>query len=1231
MPTLLRDVIKIPEWVPDGEFVLKLTDGVEHTAQTVDDYVVTPDIERAFDRALNLVESAVRSGRSQAAFLHGSFGSGKSHFMAVLHALLRHHEKARGKVELAEVIAKHDAALRERKFLPLTFHLIGAPSLAAALLGGYVAQIRRLHPHDNPPVVHQTDLLFADAQAMRDTVGDEVFFAKLNADAAGSGPNGGAWQAFTQTWDAASCTAAREAAPEDQRRQDLAGALTRTFFTGYTHAGEYIDIDSGLRVISEHAKGLGYDAVVLFLDELVLWLISKASNQEFFNTEASNVTKLVESADAHRPIPLVSFIARQRDLRDFLNRHALGADEAAFGTTVLWQDDRFDKIVLGDENLPLIAEQRLLQPLDETTGPAVLDAAFARVDRRPDVWNTLLDGVNSSEEHRGSDQTSFRRLYPFNPALVDALRALAGQMKRDRTALRVMQQILVQQRDELTVDDLVPIGDVFDLVVSGDQALTPQTERLFGSARRLYRDEFLPLLLRQHGLTADQAERVGYRHPFRNDARLVKTLLLAAMVEQVPALHQLDARRLAGLNHGTIASPLPGDEPGVVLTKVRQWKTEIPALRLSGDDRSPTISVQLSEVDWRGVLDNVASHDDLDARRLVLREMVWKALNVRYDPTLLGVQPHTLVWRGSRRMVELVFGNVRDPSDLSDAQLVHAGNHWRIVVDYPFDAATETRSNDFARLEGLRARDETSRTICWIPYFLTEDRVRELSTLTQIEYLFATPDGFESNADHLSVTDRTQARAIIENLQVSLRQRLDEVLRQAYGATAPSLSDVDTTGEDRVLETLDAFRPQNPVGGTLAAAFENIVDRALTDTYPAHPDLGPGEVRVTDARRALGYVERARQAEQGRVDNVNDVADRAALKRLVGPLELGRFRDNVYVLDAATFPWRNRFAGQLGQGDTVTVGEVRAWLDLDARRGFDELVGNLVISAWAVVTDRSWYRYGGRLPTPPALDAIRDDMQLREQPLPSPEVWADAVAKMQGLFGRQERRRLSASGVSGMVTDVRQRVHTVAADVDRLVDLLTGHATGLGIDLAAPTGRLATARSAVRIVGDLRAARDDLAVIAVLASANLSAEPVWVGTSIEQARTVADVLTGTRWELFSSLERIVDARRAAAQAILDRVKTAGAADEFRVKLAPVLRAAENEASTLLADLPEPPVVTPDPVDNDDDAGNAGGGLVVDTITVPAAAVDDAVERVREFAAANPDRRIVITLRAVDDR
>ena len=41
---------------------------------------------------------------SKAAYLHGSFGSGKSHFMAVLHLILQGNPAARGIAELAPVI-----------------------------------------------------------------------------------------------------------------------------------------------------------------------------------------------------------------------------------------------------------------------------------------------------------------------------------------------------------------------------------------------------------------------------------------------------------------------------------------------------------------------------------------------------------------------------------------------------------------------------------------------------------------------------------------------------------------------------------------------------------------------------------------------------------------------------------------------------------------------------------------------------------------------------------------------------------------------------------------------------------------------------------------------------------------------------------------------------------------------------------------------------------------------
>src|SRR5262249_3910468 len=188
------------------------------------------------------------------------------------------------------------------------------------------------------------------------------------------------------------------------------------------------------------------------------------------------------------------------------------------------QEGRFRTLVLGDDNLPYVAHQRLLRRRpDNPQADQILAGAFSRLDRRSDIWDVLLDGVNTDERHRGADEAAFRLTYPFSPALVSTLRSLASVMQRERTALKVMQQMLVDRRDRLTVDDIVPVGDSFDYIVHGREALDPEAAALFRSATALYRDKLRPILLTGHDLSeADAAEDWGGLPPgFLADDRLV--------------------------------------------------------------------------------------------------------------------------------------------------------------------------------------------------------------------------------------------------------------------------------------------------------------------------------------------------------------------------------------------------------------------------------------------------------------------------------------------------------------------------------------------------------------------------------------------------------------------------------------------------------------------------------------------------------------------------------------
>jgi hypothetical protein len=110
-------------------------------------------------------------------------------------------------------------------------------------------------------------------------------------------------------------------------------------------------------------------------------------------------------------------------------------------------------------------------------------------------------------------------------------------LQRERTALKLMLQLLVDRRDDLELGQIIPVGDLFDVIADGDEPFSEAMRIHFDNAKRLYKQKLLPHLERQHGVTWENI-RIGDADPakaraLRNDARLIKTLLLSALVPEV--------------------------------------------------------------------------------------------------------------------------------------------------------------------------------------------------------------------------------------------------------------------------------------------------------------------------------------------------------------------------------------------------------------------------------------------------------------------------------------------------------------------------------------------------------------------------------------------------------------------------------------------------------------------------------------------------------------------------
>ena len=1114
-----------------------------------------------------MVAHAVETGRSQAKFLHGSVGSGKSHFMAVLREILRHNPEARAVRGLAEPIAKADPWLQDRRFLSLTFHMLDARSVEQAVLEGYLRQVAVLHPEAQVPAVHRSDALLKDAAQYREDLGDERFFARLrggSAPSAGAGGGLAALRAQAAGWTADTYAEAAASPPGTAQRDQLVSALTTAFYSGAVHSAEYLDFDTGLAVITRHAKELGYDALVFFLDELILWLSTKIADHTFVQTEGAKLNKLVESSDSARPLPIVSLVARQRNLEDFLGPQVGGTERAALADVMRSVQGRLGTdIVLADTNLPEITEKRLLKPINEAARRTI-DDAFAAVRGNREVWDVLLLGAQYGDAGIGSDAAAFRRLYPFSPALVATLVALSQALQRERTALKVMTELLCERRDTLRVNDLIGVAALFEpLVLRGELPDRPQLKQKFQDARDTYLRKFRRLLLNSHGITEEQA--AGHEG-FELDDRLIKTLILGYLVSEVPALHNLTAAKLHALNFGSIASPIPGYENQIVLGRLRQLTADAGELHMS-EGPDPVISIKITSADYDKLLELVP-HNETAAGVLqqLVRDMVCGELGLDSQSGTFGEYAYQREWRGRKHLIHVRFGNVRDRDNMPDSALIGDGDAWRIVIDYPFDPG-HRRNEDFARIETL---ERGPRTVFWMPLFLTDDVMSRVGQLAKINYLLGGTTGDRLNllAADESQGYRQQAKAYFQQRQQQLRAALLAAFKQAYGAAVPDPATVedDSIG---VLRTLaEGARIGDPRGGTLADAFRNLAAELLEWSYPGTPALPEDEKAIT--RAELGKVLRyARLAAADPTKGVAvDTADQRSIRRICNPLRLGELIDHRYVLTATTCWWSGHLltgAARENYTEHFPVHVLRKLLDEPEPRGFDRDLQNLIIAVFAEEHQLAWRQHGAPVRVD-SVHAVIDQMELHKPAMPSEDAWLKASKRASGIFGAPLPGWLSPSNMAAMAQTVRSEATRWTPAVVALIAALKQHADTLGLDKTAGIGRLATANQVATLLGDLAVEADDVVLVELVGNVQLNVDDAAAGTVFKTAAAVTAALGATQWAVLDAV-RARAAHDEQARTIVEQLEYSARHDQNAADLVAALRTAVDAATKLIVTLP----------------------------------------------------------------
>lgn len=840
-----------PEDIRAMGFVVKLREldpNSEETLQLARDYVVTPAVEKELPRILDDMKQVFDRGEEYGRFIHGSFGSGKSHFMTMLsllvegatpvwkkfRPLLNAHRDV--KASHGAEASDHEAWLTKAGLLVVRIHMLSVRGKSTgfdrAVYEGFNAALKRRNKQTFEFL--NVDAIFDEVRREAKEYGDIV------------------WKRL----EAAHIVGGREdfeaiASGSIQAKERF--ARTWLEYKGRDSADAGVDPrwSEGLVRMAQHAKTQGFGGIVLMIDEFLLWLAEK-SGQEFV-AEINNLNVIVDHNTGQRPAPIFVFVARQRNLQEFFPDLV---DESKIHEHLDHHAKRFEVTKLQDVELRHIVRGRVLRPKNVD---AVRAAVNSLADRHEKVLPALLaDG----------DIEYLRDVYPFHPALIEMLVDVTSLMQRERSALRLLYELLVVHYPKLPLGEFLPVGSAFAAIFPEAGVEASKKVDLMQDIHHQYHSRLAPAMAQMAKAAAGETVELPDERRRALD-QLVKTVLLAEVSPRLK-LGGLTIERLVQLNAVDVEGATFRGQVLVAETDLLALSQRVPDLSVAGHGKTALVRYMLGRVSLGEILGRARSKVDNTPHKF---KVFWSALrnalgvaNAKgFEDGGLNDGDWDLTWRRTRRRGRLKLGNVRE---MSYDDFMPPEGAFKILIDYPWDEPGHTVDEDRMRATNVRKKQGLVHTVCWLPRHMSPNELGVLTELAAVRYLLSDA-GQEDLLETLGPQDKRKVLDQAGIRQKTFEGQLDELLKEVYirhGEFFALISDVDSS------------RPRE----TLAENMEHIATLLMDRRYPQHPTF-LAEPKKQELEALLGWMV---DAGEGSVSVAYDENVGKVLKTLGQPLEL---------------------------------------------------------------------------------------------------------------------------------------------------------------------------------------------------------------------------------------------------------------------------------------------------------------------------------------------------------